>query len=778
MQRLATAVLALVAGAPLVAQQPAPDAATADYRRAERMLAAHASKLAYHERVAPRWMRGGDRFWYSINTPDGTQFILVDPAAGVQRPLLDNARLAAAMSVAGDTAFDPKKLPMREFRFADDGRDERTIEFNAAKRGYRCDIAQYRCTAGDSLPSRARFVTSPDGKLEAFVSGHDLWVRPSAGGDSTRLTTDGAEYWAYGSQAARPQQLLRKLPPGRPVLQWSPDSRKIAVERWDEREVQKLCLYSSTTQRPRAFCYPYAMPGDSIVARYDIHILDVASKSNVRVQAEPQPYFYGSTGMMDSTWVAMKWGSGSDRLWFTHGSRAGLKLALMEADAATGATRTILRDSSATYIEMNLDLFGKPDWAVLKNGQQFVWFSERDGWGHLYRFDRDGKLVNRITEGPWTVGSIVSIDEATGRVVFTARGREPGRNPAFADLYAVNLDGSGLVRLGGEAGNHDIAMSPSERYLVDVISAPETAPVSVLRDRTGRVVKTLEKADLSALGAAGWRAPMQFTTKARDGITDLHGLMFLPSTFDSTKSYPIIENIYPGPFIGSVGSWSFSLGSGRADQQALAELGFVVIQLDAMGTPFRSKAFQDNYHGFMGDNGLPDHVAALKQLAARHPWIDLSRAGIYGHSGGGFASTDAILRYPDVYKVAVSSSGNHDNRTYNVMFGEKYMGLMVRDTLRKSDNYAASANKYLAKNLQGHLLLITGDMDDNVHPSMTIQVVDELIKANRNFDLLVMPDRGHGLDEPYVIRRRWDYFVHWLRGETPPNDYQITLPTQ
>jgi dipeptidyl aminopeptidase/acylaminoacyl peptidase len=290
---------------------------------------------------------------------------------------------------------------------------------------------------------------------------------------------------------------------------------------------------------------------------------------------------------------------------------------------------------------------------------------------------------------------------------------------------------------------------------------------------TGAVIRTLEKADVTRLAEIGWRPGQVFTTKARDGITDIYGVMYLPPNIDPTKKYPIISHIYPGPQVGSVGSWSFKNGG---EPHALAELGFIVVQIDHLGTPLRSKAFHDNYYGFFGDNGLPDHMAAIKQLAARHPFVDLDRVGIFGHSGGGFASTDAILRFPDFFHVAVSGAGNHDNRSYNIYWAEKYQGMLKRDTLRRTDNFDSQANAALAANLRGRLLLMHGDMDDNVHPAMTIQVVDALIKANRTFDLVIAPNRAHSLNEPYFIRRRWDYFVQHLLGATPPDNYLITRP--
>jgi dipeptidyl aminopeptidase/acylaminoacyl peptidase len=671
------------------------------------------------------------------------------------------------------------KLPFNTFEFANEA--ETVISFRASKQRFECDIRAYTCTVGDTIPSKVPFVKSPDGNWEAFVHEHNLWIRPGEGGDSIQLTMDGERFWAYGVTEPRPSTIIAKRPV-RPVLQWSPDSRRIAIQRMDERNVAMLPLYSSTKQRPEHYLYPYPLPGDTIIPRFDIHIVNLESKSNVRVQMEPQPYLtFTATGMVDSTWITVKWKDAGQRLYFTHAVRAAKRIQLMEANLETGDARFIVKDSLPTQVELNLDITGaKPNWDVINDGQDVIWFSERDGWGHLYRFDGDGNLKNQITLGPWTVGEIIYIDDATDRIYFTARGREVGRIPVMADLYVINADGSGLTLLGGEDADHTIAVTPSGSYFVDNFSRPEVPPVTVLRDRTGRVVRELQRADLSQLEEIGWSLPEPFSYKARDGVTTMYGLIYKPSDFDSTNTYPVVEYIYPGPFIGSVGTWSFTggrLGTAlRSDQDALAELGFVVVQMDHLGTPFRSKTIQDNYWGNMGDNGIPDHIAALKQLGARHSFIDLERVGIYGHSGGGFASTDAILRYPDFYKVAVSSAGNHDNRTYHAAYAEKYQGLLVRDTVKGTDNYESSANYLLASNLKGKLFLITGDMDDNVHPAMTLRVADALIKANKSFDFLVVPDKAHGLNEPYVIRRRWDYFVEHLLGETPPVNYEIARP--
>jgi len=750
------------------------------YAQAEQLLSWHANDLVYGDAVVPAWMAGGQRFWYRNKTSTGPEFIVVDPSRRSRGHLFDRDRLASALSLAADTSFVGHKLPFQTFDFVE-GSEEGAIRFDAMKKGFTCDIAAYTCEVGDTLPDQTPFVRSPDGAWEAFSHEHNLWLRNMQGGDSIQVTTDGEDLWEYGVQAARPSQIIAGTAQ-RPVLQWSPDSRRIAVQRMDERNVETLPLYSSTHTRPKGYTYPYPLPGDSIIPRFDIHIVDVEAKSNVKVQLDPQPYLtFTATEMSDSTWVTVKWKEAGERLYFVHATRGAKSITLYEADLATGAATPIVGDTMDTHVELNLDIVGgRPNWDVVNGGRDILWFSERDGWGHLYRFGPDGDLKNRITQGPWTFGELLHVDESTDRVIFTARGREAGQIPMFRKLYSVGIDGSGLALIGAEDGDHAVRVTPDGQYLVDAYSRPDVPPVSVLRDTSGRAVMELEYADLAALEAIGWSPPRIFEYKGRDGITTIYGLMHLPSDFDSTTVYPVVEYVYPGPFIGSVGTWNFDGGPlglvVRADQDALAELGFAVLQMDHMGTSLRSKAMLDHYWGNMGDNGIPDHVAALRQLGARHGFLDLDRVGIYGHSGGGFASTGAILRYPDIYKVAVSSSGNHDNRSYHAAYAEKYQGLLVSDTVNGTDNYANQVNASLAANLEGKLMLMTGDMDDNVHPAMTLQVVDALIKANKSFDFLILPNRAHDLNEPYVVRRRWDYFVEHLMGAEPPRNFRITRP--
>ncbi|MGH7468751.1 MAG: DPP IV N-terminal domain-containing protein [Longimicrobiales bacterium] len=743
-------------------QQQVP---TPDYRRAEQFLNWNTSTLVSGDVVNPVWLEDGSRFWYRNKTRAGSEFMLVEPVTNTRRPAFDHARLASAMSVAKDTSYEPHKLPFTTFNYAK-GKPN-LIEFNASRRRWSCDVATYACTHGDTLQNVQRYVGSPDSTLEVFTSNYNLWLRRKGATDSTQLTTDGEKFWSYGYVEFRPNQLQRGTtpPPPRAQVRWSPDSKRLAVFRTDERRVEHMPYITYTPQRPRHYSQPYALPGDSIVPQPNIHIIDIASKKNTPLKLTPRPNQLQLGGSpLDSMWTR-----DSKKINFSYLTRGSKGLYLVEADAETGATRILAADSARTWVETNPQ--GRPSWMVTDDGLDAIWWSERDGWPHLYRVDaRTGKLKNQITSGAWSAGDVHYVDQTRKLIYFTGRGRENGLW-YNARLYRVGFDGSGLTLLTPEDANHNIRFSPSGRFMVDTYSTFEAPPVTVLRSAVdGSVIRKLEEADITRLSAIGWKPGQVFTVKARDGITDIHGVMWLPANLDVTKKYPIIENIYPGPQVGSVGQWAWSAGG---ENKSLAELGFVVVQIDHMGTPLRSKAFHDVYYGNFIDNGLPDHVTAVKQLAARYSFIDLDRVGIYGHSGGGFASTDAILRYPEFYKVAVSGAGNHDNRSYNIYWAEKYQGLMKKDTLRATDNFANSANKTYVKQLKGKLLLMHGDMDDNVHPAMTVQVVDELIKANKDFDLVWAPNRNHGLNEPYFIRRRWDYFVMHLMGATPPREYEI-----
>ncbi|MBI2073928.1 MAG: DPP IV N-terminal domain-containing protein [Gemmatimonadetes bacterium] len=757
-------LLATVLAQPSLAQ--APRALTAqDYARAEQFMGYNTNPLVFGAPVRPSWLPG-DRFWYRNTIPEGAEFVLVDPARRTRARAFDHERLAAALSRAADTSYGAFNLPFTQFELSSDGR---SISFDARGRRWTCDVQGTRCTGearrGDD--GRRNAVVSPDGKRAAFVRDYNLWVRDLSTGAEKQLTTDGIEDFGYATNNAG------WVKSDMPVVVWSPESQKIATFQHDGRAVGEMYLVETRVGHPVLEAWKYPLPGDSAIFTIHRVIIDVGAGRVIRLQMPPDPH---RSSLCDHVvcggqWADVEWSPDGSQLFFLSTSRDHQREQLRVADAATGAVRDILQETVETFFESGN---GRVNWHALPASNEILWFSQRDDWGHLYLYDlTTGQLKHQITRGAWNVLQVLRIDERAHTIYFLGAGREAG-DPYFRKLYSVRMDGSRLTLLTPEDANHDVTWSPSGRFFVDSYSRPDVPPVTVLRDPNGRAVVPLEKADISRLLATGWTPPTPFTVKARDGRTDLYGLMYRPTGFDSTKRYPIINHHYPGPQSGSIGSRSFS--AARGDARALAELGFVVVQIDGMGTPMRSKSFHAAYYGNMGDNGLPDQIAGMKELASRHPWIDLERAGIYGHSGGGFSSADAILRYPEFFKVAVSQAGNHDNRNYEDDWAEKWQGLLKQLT-DSTTNYDNQANQLLAKNLRGKLLIAHGTMDDNVPYYSTLLVVNELIRHNKDFDFILFPNRRHGFgNEPYMVRRRWDYFVRHLMGAEPPQEYRMRPP--
>ncbi|HJZ98851.1 MAG TPA: prolyl oligopeptidase family serine peptidase, partial [Candidatus Solibacter sp.] len=470
-------------------------------------------------------------------------------------------------------------------------------------------------------------------------------------------------------------------------------------------------------------------------------------------------------------WGDVQWSPDSSEVGLVSTSRDHKHVQFRVASASTGAVRDVFDEwQRDTYFGA---LEGILNWKYLGASHEVVWHSERDGWGHLYLYDAlNGKMKRKITGGEGPVVRLVRVDEKQRFAYFLAGGKEKGRDPYFLHLYRASLDGTGQMLLTPEEANHDVTFSPDGAVFVDRYSTPVTPAVSVLRRSNGELIATLARADISKLTAAGWKPPMLITVKARDGETDLYGLLYRPSNFDAAKRYPIICHTYPNGIVGPHGFFA-----SRSDSQAIAELGFVVMELDGLGSPYRSKKFRDYLYNKYYDGSIPDQIAGMKQLAARYPWIDLDRAGIHGHSGGGYTTARAMFEYPDFFKAGVSQAGDHDNRGYEDDCMEMLSGLLVRNA-DGTTSYDIQANQYLAKNLKGHLLLAHGTMDTNVHPNNTLLVVDALIKANKDFDLLMLPNRGHGFgNEPYMMRRRWDYFVRYLLGAEPPH-YELRPTAQ
>jgi dipeptidyl aminopeptidase/acylaminoacyl peptidase len=716
---LPVALSLLVAATAVFAQQPRVFTAE-DYARAEKMLGYNTSPLVDRSGVRPTFLADG-RFWYRVLTPTGSEYVLVNAVDGSRQ-----------------TAPTLEKLGIP----------------NANRSGF-----GRRGGGGDD-------VVSPDGKRTAYIKDYNLWVKDVATGKETQLTTDGVKDFGYATDNAG------WVHSDRAILVWSPDSRKIATFQQDQRGSGDMYLVSTNVGHPKLEAWKYPLPGDAVVTTIQRVIIDVDNPRVVRLKMDPDQHRSTQCDDVscDGGWDDVYWSPDGTKLAFVSTSRDHKKENLRVADTATGNIRDVYEETSATQFESGQ---GSVNWRYLPGSNEFIWFTERDGWGHLYLYDlTTGKLKNKITTGDFAVWRVLKVDEKSRVVYFLAGGREKGADPYFGQFYSIGFDGKNLKLLTPENANHEISLSPDGKYFIDTFSTADTPSVSVLRDTTGKVVANLEKTDISRLSATGWKPPTRITVKARDGVTDLYGLMFTPTNLDPNKKYPIIDYIYPGPQGGSVGSRSFS--PSRGDHQALAELGFVVVMIDGTCNPLRSKKFHDACYGNMADNTLPDQVGAIKQLAAKYPYIDIDRVGIWGHSGGGFATAAAMFRYPDFFKVGISESGNHDNRNYEDDWGERYIGLETKDANGKS-NYEDQANQNYAKNLKGHLLLAHGTMDDNVPPYNTLLVVDALIKANKDFDLLLIPNAHHGYGpaSSYMMRRRWDYFIRYLQGGVPPKEYEL-----
>jgi dipeptidyl aminopeptidase/acylaminoacyl peptidase len=735
--------------------------------------------------VQPNWLPD-ERMWYRVTTAEGSEFILVDHARGTRERAFDHAKLAAALSkVTGDT-YDGAHLPFQQFVLSP---DSQSIAVTVGSNHWKCGRQGSACEADSNPPpapaggtrggrggrgggrgGRGGVVTnSPDNKLSAFIRDNNLWVRELAGGKETQLTTDGVKDFGYATDNAG------WTSSDRAIVLWSPDSKKIATYQQDQRGVGEMYLVNTTVGHPTLRAWKYPLPGDPVVTTIQRVIVDVATAKVTRLDMPPDQHRstlcddIACGGTLD-----MQWNADATQLAFVSTSRDHKEETLKIADAATGAVHDVVHEKVATFFESGND---RINWRYLPASNEIIWFSERDNWGQLYLYDLNGfnKLKNQITTGEGNVTQVVKVDEQARVIYFLGVGKEKGRDPYFIHFYRVDFDGKNQKLLTPDDGNHSVALSLSGKYFVDTYSKPDVPPVIALRDSGGKLITPLEKADISKLLATGWKPPQPITVKCRDGVTECYGLMFKPTHLDPTKKYPIINHIYPGPQTGSVGSRNFS--AGRADTQALAELGFIVVEIDGMGTPWRSKKFHEAYFGDMGDNTLPDQVSGMKDLGKRYPWIDLDRVGIYGHSGGGYATAGAMFHYPDFFKVGISESGNHDNREYEDDWAEKWQGLLEKTPGGKS-NYDSQANQNFAKNLKGHLMLAHGTMDTNVPPYNTLLVVAELVKANKDFDLVLFPNRAHsyGADANYMTRKRWDYFVRWLLGAEPPKEYEFHAP--
>lgn len=749
MTRSFARVLALVLiGTSVVVAQNRRAVTAADYDRAVRMLAPALNGTVVGGTVDATWLPDG-RFWYARTTLTGTENVVVDPASRTR-----------------EVVATPPSPPAQAGQAAGaGGRGGR-----AGGRGGRGGVSITRqCgvnVTGMSGPPPASM--SPDGSKAVYICDWNLWVRDVATGQERQLTTDGMKDFGYATTNAG------WTTSAAPSLSWSPDGKRIATQQQDERKVGEMYLVETPVNggHPVLRAWKYPLVGDPDVAMISRVVIDVETGKVTRLLMAPDFHRAMSEDTLDMG--EYLWSADGTRLGFVSTDRFHKWSTAKLADTITGEVRTLFTETEKTHVQTRVQ------WRILWDTREVIWYSQRDGYAQLYLYDLDsGQLKNKITDGPGMVTSIARLDPATRTLWFNAVGKEQGQDPYFSHLYKVGLDGRNMVSLTPDNGTHTAELSPDGKYVIDTFSQPDVAPETTLRDgTTGALIMPLEKADISKLVATGWKPPMPIKMKAADGKTDIYGVLFRPTNFDPSRKYPIINQAYPGPQSGSVGSRAFS--AARGDRQALAELGFVVVSIDGMGTPNRSKAFTDAYYGAMGrHNTIPDQIAGMKELAKRFPWIDIERTAMWGHSGGGFITADALLRAPfnDFFKVGIAESGNHDQRQYEDDWGERYQGPLVKNP-DGTDNYTIEATQTHAAGLKGRLFLIHGGMDNNVPPYNTYLVADALIKANKEFDLLIIPNAGHGFGAAsnYVMVQRWNYFVRHLLDAEPPRNYVVPAP--
>ena len=777
-----------------------------NYALAARFSPKKLDKLVFSTNVDPHWLKKSDRFWYVYETPAGKKWYIVDPVKASKQELFDNVKLASLITLMVKDPFDAQHLGIDSLQFI---KDENWIQFQVKSSE---EIEKKDTTKKNAPPIKEKktyyfeynLITnalielkgykrpvrrptwasiSPDKKWVVFARNYNLSWMDSANyskalkneDDSTivenKFTTDGIENYSYGGDSfgennADKEKNKNKRKPA-PVY-WSPDSKYFAMIRSDMRKVKDLWVINSAAEgRPTLETYKYHMPGETDAPVRELLLFDFSAKAGKKLNTvlfKDQELSIAARPALqkerDDEFRSLQWLGNNERFYVNRTSRDLKKIDLCAVDIKIGEPKVLIEERLNTYVEMR-----RP--GLVNEGKEIIHWSERDGWGHFYLYDEEGKLKNAITTGAFHCEDIEEIDEKNRILYFTANGREAGEDPYYIHLYRVNFDGSNLKLLNPGDYDNSNNMDDGAKYFVNNYSRVNTVPKSVLFDNAGRKILDLETTDLSRLMEAGFKFPQPFKVKADDGITDLYGVMYKPFDFDSTKKYPIIEYVYPGPQTEAVNK-AFSRSMDRTDR--LAQLGFIVIMVgNRGGHPGRSKWYHNFGYGNLRDYGLADKKAAIEQLADRYSFIDINRVGIHGHSGGGFMSTAAMLVYPDLFKVAVSSSGNHENNIYNRWWSEKHHG--VREIIgEKGDTsfvYNIEKNSELAKNLKGHLLLVTGDIDNNVHPANTIRMANALIKANKRFDFVIMPGQRHGYGDmtEYFFWMMGDYYCKWLLGD-------------
>ncbi|MFI5073082.1 MAG: prolyl oligopeptidase family serine peptidase [Terriglobales bacterium] len=769
MHRRVWPLIALCVGFVISGINASAEVTRADYERALGVSEKYHG-LALNIPDKPVWIDGTDTFFYNKSVEGGHSFVLVDATSGTKRPAFDHARLAAALSKANGKEYKAEGLPFIEFRFAD---NQKAIEFRAEDERWRCELETYSCARlgsrqheDEGLDQGSDYRTqnindptdlkpSPDKKWIALIQNYNVVVRSQDGSQTSVLSTDGSEGNYYSAN----------------TIVWSPDSKHLVAYRIRpgyHRVIHYIESSPATQLQPLYSSMPYTKPGDVLDLQQPV-LFDVAHKSQLDISNDlfPNPFDLSRA----------VWWKDSRGFTFEYNQRGHQLYRVIEVDAATGKAHSLVSEESATFVDyrpliMNQTDTGKEYRYDIADGKEMIWASERDGWEHLYLLDnKTGKVENQITKGRWVVRAVNYVDEKNRRIWFEASGMNAGEDPYLVHAYKINFDGSGLTPLPEAAGNHHLEYSSDGKYYVDIWSTINQAPTMALYEAAGnKQLQVLERGDISKLVAAGWHAPEVFVAKGRDGKTDIWGVIYKPVNFNPQKKYPVIEDIYAGP------QGSFVPKSFTTRTEPLTELGFVVVQIDGMGTNNRSRAFHDVAWKNLKDAGFPDRILWHKAAAAKFPWYDISKVGIFGTSAGGQSAMGALLFHPEFYKAAVSNSGSHDNRMDKIWWNEQWMGWPI------GPQYSESSNVDNAYRLQGKLMLVVGEMDKNVDPASTFQVADRLIKSGKTFDLFFVPGGGHGAGGLYGHRKLEDFFVQNILGQVPPDwnagpPHPLTEPT-
>jgi len=733
------------------------------YQRAESFLPWNLQHHVLNSTIFPYWTH--DALYYFQSSKTGRQLIRVDLQDGKKEPILDFQDLIKALALEVKEKFDTESLPLDRFLVQE---NPQRICFPWQKKNWVYDLAKKSFVEITEI--KPDYLPSPDGNWALQVRNHNLFLIDMLHHQDFQLTNDGMAYHDYASSPETNTHAVTQRLNGEissPIAIWSPDFRKIITHKLDQRKVKSLHLLQNAPtddQRPKLHTYRMSFSGDDDLPLAELMLINVAAKTITPIKAEPllSPYLTA----IEFKWVW--WSEDAKKIYFLRETRGARELILCCADAGSGETEILVTETNETFVEPST-LAPWPHQIIILENKKIIWLSQSSGYPHLYLCQPGGKTA--ITQGEWCVREVHFYDDKNDWLYFTACGRDKNLDPYFKQLFRCRLNGDELQCLTTENAHHFISISPDKNCFLDTYSTIDTAPVTLLRKMNGEQICHLETADIGGLQELNWVPAKRFKVTARDGSTPIYGNLYFPSHFDPSKKYPIVDHIYPGPqFYRTSQHFNLYAAIFRSawTAQALAELGFIVVHVDGFGTPGRSKQFHDAAYGQMGDCGIPDHVAAIQQLASEYHFIDLEKVGVTGYSGGGYAAARAMLMYPEFYKVAVSAAGNHDLRCYPASYGEKYNGLDV-------DKYESQGNAAYAGKLQGKLLLIHGEMDDNVHPCATMQLVDALIKHNKDFDMLIMPNQNHAstFDHPYYWRKHWDYLVRHLLEQVPPKDYLI-----